>query len=441
MLAKYVRVPSACNSDENPGDARRAEEQAKALRAQIEAERELKSLREELATATRDSRKAQEELEAARKKNQPFTPSQTQVNTSGKNTGPESAAATPLTPQQSQQNHQGDNIFNVTASGSTTMDALSATAQIVKLLQGDSSLATSILNPCSHAQAAQIGLKLHASPQNREAARKGKFVPLAHFLYASASTAKDKDDEAALDNDTTATATAAAISATLTRLGFESRKKDKDVPRFKSWESVVEAFCGGLVPVACVGRPDRLLDYTMLFAALSVQHASGNQHWPVLLRYIEETRRAKQPSSLETETEKAKAERHRLAPSLAVMGDDSMLETARLAAAGNLWAGQNRNRLLDDFLDPSVLPLAATLTAEAAAATKRQEKPKQHPSAPLNGTPSRAEKAGFRTDQLQQLWAKPEKVCVNFLLGSCKAAQCSRPHLSKDQALMMLTPQ
>lgn len=54
-------------------------------------------------------------------------------------------------------------------------------------------------------------------------------------------------------------------------------------PKFREFIDVVNAFAGGLIPVACANRPDRTGDYVSFLTGILIQHATGKQHWPVLL--------------------------------------------------------------------------------------------------------------------------------------------------------------
>ena len=158
----------------------------------------------------------------------------------------------------------------------------------------------------------------------------------------------------------------------------KERLSNQSVPLFRSWEEVITAYTAGLMPVVCRGNPDRFMDYTALMLSLITEHAKGEQHWPIFLRYIESRRReVLQLGAAVDNAEAVEARRvHRLtvtSPQGGVTLDEKLLQRIEF-----LWA--NRSRLFEDeFVDPKILNILYGVKTASEQAAEERHRPTPTP--------------------------------------------------------------
>jgi len=146
----------------------------------------------------------------------------------------------------------------------------------------------------------------------------------------------------------------------------KERVLNQSVPLFRTWEEVITAYTAGLMPIVCKGNTDRFMDYTALLLSLITEHAKGQRHWPVFLRYIESRRRkVLLYGAAADDAEAAEARKaHRLtaiSPEGNIIMDNELLRDI-----ADMWS--SRSRLFEDeFVDPHSLD---TLYSERTAVEK-----------------------------------------------------------------------
>jgi len=259
----------------------------------------------------------------------------------------------------------------------------------------------------------------------------------------------------------------------------KARERDANTPRFRSWEDVMMAFSAGLMPLVCRGKPDRLADYMMFLHLVSIEYAKGKHHWPVLLHYIEQRRRAELVADAprDNPVAAAKRESHRLSSHTTEGGIG--LDRTVLGEAAIAWMSRNLV-LLEDYLDVDVFrALQSQPTAAEAAMASRHQPQQSHsvagsmassmassfpplqvsPPAPRYQqptTPSTSPSSATRPSRSMKpirnlppgvsaemadkirMARPPHNACLNFLSGRCVVTEgqpCPRGfvHLSLDE--------
>ena len=114
-------------------------------------------------------------------------------------------------------------------------------------------------------------------------ARKGKWIPLAKFL-PSATAMKNYETEQGLESN--------AVPFYKLAQALEAVKNNTTTQSISSPFQLLQAFGGGLIPAACEGNPNRLVDYQLFL--LEIITLMQQQQWQFVLSYVEEVRRSKQ---------------------------------------------------------------------------------------------------------------------------------------------------
>jgi hypothetical protein len=242
-------------------------------------------------------------------------------------------------------------------------------------------------------------------------------------------------------------------------LKTQQAKRLRDAaPHFRRWEDVLSAFCGGLVPLACLNDPIRLTDYTTFMSAVTMEHAKGSYHWPVYLRYIEIIRRKALLAHIPAVPTNADAEAKRAAHIISLHSTtaDSLLNEDVLTKIGMEWASGSLKNFENELIDPATLrallsPNTATVTPNWKAGTatpssshSSTEGPADRRNATAKGPPIKTEPtvARFPAEEWKQLVAMSAdgKFCRNFLAGRCPAtSNCPKgPHLSHAEVKRLL---
>jgi hypothetical protein len=128
-------------------------------------------------------------------------------------------------------------------------------------------------------------------------ARRGKWIPLAKFL-PSATAMKDYETTQGLE--------ATAVPFYQLAQALNEANNGAATPAITSAYQMLQAFGAGLIPAACEGNPNRLVDYQLFLLeimALMQQH----QSWQFVLSYVEEVRRSKQAGEASWATHKLAA--------------------------------------------------------------------------------------------------------------------------------------
>jgi hypothetical protein len=272
----------------------------------------------------------------------------------------------------------------------------------------------------------------------KEAARVGKFVPLANFLPSSSGALQAQFGVApggpigdaieaehfAQYSDRNPIATTKALYA-----------KHAEVPRFRRWEDVVVAFWGGLIPAACQGNPRRLRDYSAFFGAVSLQQALGAEHWPVLLRFIEDWRQDRQPEGMDPTAIAARTSH--------ILSDDTDLSTAGTFLHGTIynearfqWETDPYAVAQENFLHVDVVKALSKAATPAASLSKETNdvvedasspSPSQQRSRP-NARPPPTGDASLLTDEQADALKKTGS-CINHVLKiPCRKDPCPYAH-------------
>ena len=131
------------------------------------------------------------------------------------------------------------------------------------------------------------------------------------------------------------------------------------------------AFLGDLIPVACAGNPQRYLDYLLFFSAVEQRNSTGLQHWPVLLRYIEATRKERclDNAPKDEGTDKLRA-KHSLLPQPAQGSDPrETLDMRLFNDAVAAWQAGSTPVFLESYVSAQTIAvLSAANTARARLA-------------------------------------------------------------------------
>jgi len=290
---------------------------------------------------------------------------------------------------------------------------------------------------CDYPATQAIAPTLHASSKQREDARKGKFVSLANFLPSQ--TARIHTSQSTDTNSASKLLAEAMESLTEEGLANNAAKRNAGTPKFKEFGDVVIAFVGGLIPIACVDRPDRFADYTSFILEILLQHSTGRQHWPVLLHAIESIRRAKQPTG-EGATMDRTREVHKLCdyplPSSRLV---SVVDPNTLAVSSNMFNDMGlRSTLIREFIDPQVLQtIGRTTLPEAERINKlfatphnpNASSPFQQSSGSNTAGTKRFESGRIALSPEDNALARQHSACLKFLQGICSdPCPASRPH-------------
>jgi hypothetical protein len=286
--------------------------------------------------------------------------------------------------------------------------------------------------------------KLHASHAMKEAARVGKFVPLAHFLPSASGVIRTRISSAsanAIEDEYLARSSFDRDPQAITR-AFHTNHAE--VPRFKRWEDVATAFLGGLAPIACLNNPRRLQDYHAFFNIVSYQHAMGAEHWPVLLDYIEQRRRAKQPDGMDPSSIAARASHTLCDETDLTTTSFSFLEGEQYQQVRFNWDCDPFASGEEDFVDLDILrmltktaPPASSLTKgtlsfDIAADAAPPSSSRQRPS-PSTRSPTTGSSAQLTTEQVELL--KATGSCINHVAKvKCLRIPCTFTHRSLEEA-------
>ncbi len=302
----------------------------------------------------------------------------------------------------------------------------------------------------SHRATPTLVAKLHATAAQREAARQGKFIALAYFLPSVVGLRRSTADKEAagaggLDEEEVKRYLGVAYVQDPERAERARKQRDAEVPRFRKWEDVVDAFLGGLIPVACPGNPDRYMDYLLFFHSISLQHSTGEEHWPVLLRYIEQWRKIQQPEGSDAAANNARLS-HRLSGVSSATGYVvHYLEATVYQQAQQLF---ERNPLLvvrEDFLDDGVAAALSRAPIRSAALTKES----MAGDDPLTkGSSKRLAVTGVRSvgasnssfTEAEVSVLRRERVCINNARGlPCMNTPCKFVHSDPSTIRSVLT--
>jgi hypothetical protein len=319
------------------------------------------------------------------------------------------------------------NVFNIPSPPTTfAHPALSADA-VLETLRGISTAPANLT----------LARLTQAYAHKKSDIRNETFIPLAYFLPASKATALSSPlTDNMTDDDLKQAASLAIAHATLQpEAAAQKEQNERDaVTRFKGFEDICQAFLGGLVPLTCKDKPLRLLDYITFFTGVQMQHATGHQHWPVLLHLIE-TVRERSPSG----------EAHRLSPRLE--DSNGYVDKEILNEARQLWNDSGaRGTFLRHFADLSALTaLLNTPNAEARRVTRDYAPPSGSPAATprVDSSATRTRPTappGLTSADWAQISSLGDKVCRKHLLKSCTANPCNRPHLSMEDVRGLLRP-
>jgi hypothetical protein len=228
--------------------------------------------------------------------------------------------------------------------------------------------------------------------------------------------------------------TEAIESMTAEGAANNAAKGNSKVPKFKEFIDVVNAFAGGLIPVACANRPDRAGDYVSFLTEILIQHSTGKQHWPVLLHYIESIRRLKQPSGEGPEMDRIR-DAHKLcsyAPPSSRFS--SVLDMGQLLLSSSIFNDPSLRSTLQtlqqDFVDHSVLQTIFKTTLPEVDRVNKL----------FSGTSSLSSLTGGGRAPPAQLPKIPQEdfkfairnnVCIKFVQGACDDI-CPQGRLHED---------
>jgi hypothetical protein len=276
---------------------------------------------------------------------------------------------------------------------------------------------------------------LHLSTKQREDARKGKFVPLANFLLSQQSKSP-LENHSSESNSALRLFTEALETATAEGAASSLARNNSKTPKFREFIDVVNAFAGGLIPIACANRPDRLGDYMSFLFEILIQHSTGKQHWPVLLHYIESIRRARQPSGEGPDMDKIR-DTHRLCtyPSPASRYS-SVLDMGQLLLSASIFNDPSlRFTLQQDFIDISVLQnICKTTLPEVNRVNKLFSNQAKGPSTSGNANPS-SDPSTSKLPHADYIFAKKHNICVKFLNGLCHGA-CPQNRIHEELSVV-----
>lgn len=265
-------------------------------------------------------------------------------------------------------------------------------------------------------------------------AQKNLFVPLACFLPLADSTGVPPSSpfSSPSEEESLFSQLARQMQADNPSFTLQKRKAElKNTPQFFRWEQVILAFIGGLLPMMCYGRPERLSDYSAFIVSVIAEHSRNNENdWPVFLRYIEETRRRALTG----------ADGHSLMGSSPPA--DQILQSSLFQSIRIDYASPNKTKFLEDFVHPSVLKVSTP--------TPRPPDFPSSPSTSVNPSPQPSKTTknsafpppGITEAQWNDLSRAPKfrtAFCRNALIQHC-ATPCPRgfPHLTVKEVLALL---
>lgn len=323
---------------------------------------------------------------------------------------------------------------------------------------------------------ADITGRMAASPKQRADAASGLYVPIVYFSptgkgkgglqLPSFSSAINAERAASIQSfQSVLMVSDSEIQEEKERLALNS------TPRFTRWEDVITAFTAGLIPVVCKGNPDRLVDYLVFINMISSEHAKGKHHWPVLLRYIEQTRRKVLYQGIPVEDAEAAARRkvHKLTTMDPLGGlslDNNLLQEATMLwiAKSNLFSEESVDLNVLNTLFHSLSPAELAVQERRQAAAAQSSSSSSSPSSPHTNqynniphsfpspssssspspSPQSREKRGKSsppptphglTEATTQKIYKNRIACVNHIRNAC-TEPCPRnlPHLSAEEA-------
>ena len=318
------------------------------------------------------------------------------------------------------------------------------------LASPESAIKASIYRLCQSPEAFQsISHSLNATKTQKEDARKGKFVPLAQFLRALHPQVPTPDELGGEGHSSQDAHSARVIAAAFQQFNPEAVlaaavKAHSRTPKFKGFQDIITAFAGGLMPIACVNRPDRLLDYSLFLSEIIAQHATGRQHWPVLLHYIEQVRKQRQPIHEGPEWDKVR-ENHRLCSSTPST-TRSILDPSILSEANNIWHDPTlRNTLVEDFVELATITSLSSLQTPASISASQlygvssnsrtdigttdasQSTFPPGISSSTTTTTSKGVKAVLSNQEAT--FCRQRNICLKYFLNTCNGA-CGREHLT-----------
>jgi hypothetical protein len=270
---------------------------------------------------------------------------------------------------------------------------------------------------CDYPATQAIATTLHASSKQKEDARKGKFVPLANFLPSQFARTS-----VPLEAQSASKAFADAIES-LTEEGLANNiaKLNAKTPKFKEFGDVIMAFAGGLIPIACADRPERFADYTSFLMEILLQHATGRQHWPVILHDIESIRRTRQPTGDGAAMDRTR-DTHKLCDHpLPSTRSTSIMDPLALAASSNMFNDTGlRSTFVQDFIDHQVLQSIGKATLpEAERINKLYSTHNSNTQTQGPNTTGAKRYDGSRLSPDDITLAKQHNACIKFLHGTC----------------------
>jgi hypothetical protein len=266
-----------------------------------------------------------------------------------------------------------------------------------------------------------------------------QFVPLCYFLPLDSSVGMpppDISNTGTSNNPLLQQLISEAAENDPTYALAQKQKEYRNAPHFYRWDQVITAFVGGLMPMMCAGRPDRLNDYAAFILSVIAEHSRGENEWPIFLRYIERIRRLALLEGGSTEEFKSRRAAHSL---MATANANGRLLNSELFHSIRLdWASPKRTLFSQDFVDMSILYSAP-----------RTGIPHSFPlaSAPTPGGPTVKKElkgntppSGLSDSEWSRIRAVPSSsnaFCRNHLFGKCTttaSGDCPRklPHLSVD---------
>jgi len=274
-------------------------------------------------------------------------------------------------------------------------------------------------------------------------AKENQFIPLAYFLPLSNS-----EGVPSMPSQSVESSQSFELKSLLTQLTANNpndqlkRQKDefKNAPRFKRWDQVVLAFIGGLMPMMCAGRPDRLSDYAAFIIAVIAEYSRLNgNNWPVFLKYIEQTRRdALFIDGEHNPNVKSLRSNHSL---VGTSSPDKTLNSQLLHTIKIEWTESDNSPFTEEFVDPDALRIlkgqphaVATPSAGDPSASRPIIKKETFapPQLPTN----------ISADQWHKMcntFELKDKFCRAYLLGNCKGkCKNNRPHLDAEAVKQLL---
>ena len=278
-------------------------------------------------------------------------------------------------------------------------------------------------------------------------AKENQFVPLAYFLPLSNS-----EGVPSMPSQSVESSQSFELRCLLTQLTANNpndqlkRQKDefKNAPRFRRWDQVVLAFIGGLMPMMCAGRPDRLSDYGAFIIAVIAECSRLNgSNWPVFLKYIEQTRRdALLIDGEHNPNVKSLRANHSL---VATSSPDKTLNSQLLHAIKIEWTESDNSSFIEEFVDPDVLrplkghPHAVATSSAGDPPTSRPPIKKETLSSAFAPPQLPSNISADQWHRMCSTFELKDKFCRSFLLGICKGkCRNGRPHLDAEAVKQLL---